>query len=93
MNGVRRVPPQYATRQHYNVAMIGEGVSELPLGTALSKSLFFTAPALTVPFTATGVSGTFAINRPARIPLVASRRATWTIDSIQTSTGAAANLP
>ena len=93
MNGARRVPPQYITRQHYNVAMIGEGVSELPLGTALSKSLFFTAPALTVPFTATGPSGTFAINRPVRIALIASRRATWTIDSIQTANGAAANLP
>jgi hypothetical protein len=93
LSGTRRIPPQYVTRQHYNVAMIAQGVSELPLGTALSKSLFFTAPALTVPFTATGPSGAFAINRPARIPLVASRRATWTIDSIQAANGSAANLP
>jgi hypothetical protein len=95
LNGTRRVPPQYVTRQHYNVAMIGQGVSELPLGTALSKSLFFTAPDSNVPFTvpAALLSGTFAINRPLRIELVASRRATWTIESVQNANGSAASLP
>jgi PKD repeat protein len=83
MNGTRRVPPQYVTRPHYNVALSGDATAELPFGTALIKSLYFNAPGTTAPFTATTPpTRTVVINQPVRIELLASLRATWTIQSI-----------
>ena len=93
MSGTRRVPPQYVTRQHYNVVLSGEAVAGLPLGTALSKSIYFNAPASTALFKATTTSATAVINRPVRVELLASLRATWTIDGTFSSSGASVNLP
>lgn len=94
MSGTRRVPPQYVTRPHYNLALSGGAVAELPLGTALSKSVYFNAPSFTAAFSAiTPGTTTAVINRPVRIELMASLRATWTIDTITGSGGNVVNLP
>jgi hypothetical protein len=73
---MRRIPPQYVTRQHYNAATQEEGV-----GSIIAKDLYFEAPEPVGAFTVSNATALVVRNREVRIELKSSYRATWTINS------------